>query len=298
MNLLFGFLATSGTSNEITTKEAITWIEKLIPALITLGKNLVFALIFIVIARRLIRWLKKILDRSFKRSSLDEGVSKFLLSLISVSLNILMVIVAINIIGIATGSLVALLGSAGLTLGLALQGSLQNFAGGVLILIMKPFRIGDYIIAGADEGTVTGIDIFYTKLLTIDNRKIVIPNGGLSNQSIINVTNEENRRLDLSIPIEYSANIKQVKELLFAIIMQYDSVLKEQPIDVFVSEFADSAILIGIRMWTKKEDYWQLKWALLEEIKERFDENHISIPFNQLDVTIRTDLSGSSNLIK
>ncbi|MSS62342.1 mechanosensitive ion channel family protein [Velocimicrobium porci] len=298
MNLLFGFLATSGTSNEITTKEAITWIEKLIPALITLGKNLVFALIFIVIARRLIRWLKKILDRSFKRSSLDEGVSKFLLSLISVSLNILMVIVAINIIGIATGSLVALLGSAGLTLGLALQGSLQNFAGGVLILIMKPFRIGDYIIAGADEGTVTGIDIFYTKLLTIDNRKIVIPNGGLSNQSIINVTNEENRRLDLSIPIEYSANIKQVKELLFAIIMQYDSVLKEQPIDVFVSEFADSAILIGVRMWTKKEDYWQLKWALLEEIKERFDENHISIPFNQLDVTIRTDLSGSSNLIK
>lgn len=298
MNLLFGFLATGGVSDEITTKEAITWIEKLIPSLVTFGKNLFFALIFIAVGRRLIRWFKKILDRSFKRSNLDEGVAKFLLSLISVSLNIVMIIVAINIIGIATGSLVALLGSAGLTVGLALQGSLQNFAGGVLILIMKPFRIGDYIIAGTDEGTVTGIDIFYTKLLTIDNRKIVIPNGGLSNQSIINVTNEENRRLDLSIPIEYSADIKKVKELLFSIIMKYDNVLKEQPIDVFVSEFADSAILIGVRVWTKKENYWQLKWALLEEIKEQFDANSISIPFNQLDVTIRTDLSAVSNKIK
>lgn len=290
MNLLFGLLTTGGT-DEITTKEAITWLEKLIPSLISLGKKLAIAIVFIIICRRLIHWLKKLLERSFKRSNLDEGVAKFLLSLISVSLNILMAIIAVNIIGIATGSLVALLGSAGLTVGLALQGSLQNFSGGVLILIMKPFRIGDYIIAGTDEGTVTGIDIFYTKLLTIDNKKVVIPNGGLSNQSIINVTNEENRRLDLIIPIEYSEEIKRVKEILLSIILQHESVLKEEPIDVFVNDFADSSILIGVRAWTKKEDYWPLKWALLEEIKDEFDKNNISIPFNQLDVRIKTDIS-------
>lgn len=286
MNLLFGLLTTNGV-DELTTKEAITWLEKLIPTLISLGKKLAIAILFIVICKRLIHWLKKMLERSFKRSNLDEGVAKFLLSLISVTLNILMVIVAVNIIGVATGSLVALLGSAGLTVGLALQGSLQNFSGGVLILIMKPFRIGDYIIAGADEGTVTGIDIFYTKLLTIDNKKIVIPNGGLSNQSIINVTNEENRRLDLVIPIEYSEEIKRVKELLYSIIQRHESVLKEEPIDIFVSEFADSSILIGVRVWTRKDDFWPLKWALLEEIKEQFDKNKISIPFNQLDVRIK-----------
>lgn len=288
MNLLFGLLTTNGV-DELTTKEAITWLEKLIPTLISLGKKLAIAILFIIICKRLIHWLKKMLERSFKRSNLDEGVAKFLLSLISVTLNILMVIVAVNIIGVATGSLVALLGSAGLTVGLALQGSLQNFSGGVLILIMKPFRIGDYIIAGADEGTVTGIDIFYTKLLTIDNKKIVIPNGGLSNQSIINVTNEENRRLDLVIPIEYSEEIKRVKELLYSIIQRHESVLKEEPIDIFVSEFADSSILIGVRVWTRKDDFWPLKWALLEEIKEQFDKNKISIPFNQLDVRIKAE---------
>lgn len=288
MNLLFGLLTTNGV-DELTTKEAITWLEKLIPTLISLGKKLAIAILFIVICKRLIHWLKKMLERSFKRSNLDEGVAKFLLSLISVTLNILMVIVAVNIIGVATGSLVALLGSAGLTVGLALQGSLQNFSGGVLILIMKPFRIGDYIIAGADEGTVTGIDIFYTKLLTIDNKKIVIPNGGLSNQSIINVTNEENRRLDLVIPIEYSEEIKRVKELLYSIIQRHESVLKEEPIDIFVSEFADSSVLIGVRVWTRKDDFWPLKWALLEEIKEQFDKNKISIPFNQLDVRIKAE---------
>lgn len=288
MNLLFGLLTTNGV-DELTTKEAITWLEKLIPTLISLGKKLAIAILFIVICKRLIHWLKKMLERSFKRSNVDEGVAKFLLSLISVPLNILMVIIAVNIIGVATGSLVALLGSAGLTVGLALQGSLQNFSGGVLILIMKPFRIGDYIIAGADEGTVTGIDIFYTKLLTIDNKKIVIPNGGLSNQSIINVTNEENRRLDLVIPIEYSEEIKRVKELLYSIIQRHESVLKEEPIDIFVSEFADSSVLIGVRVWTRKDDFWPLKWALLEEIKEQFDKNKISIPFNQLDVRIKAE---------
>lgn len=288
MNFLFGFLAIEGTA-EITTQKAISWFENVIPSLITFGKNLIFALIFIIISRRLIRWFKKVLERSFKRSNLDEGVAKFLLSLITISLNILMAVMAVNIIGIETGSLVAVVGSAGLTVGLALQGSLQNFAGGVLILIMKPFRIGDYIIAGGNEGTVTGIDIFYTKLVTVDNRKIVIPNGGLSNESIINVTNEENRRLDLLIPIEYSANVKEVKALLNSIVMKYDSVLKEQPVDIFVSEFADSAVLIGVRMWTRKEDYWQLKWTILEEIKEQFDEKQISIPFNQLDVRIKKE---------
>lgn len=269
--------------------EAVSWIQKLLPSVLLFGKKLLFALLFYWIGRRLIKWMKRILSRSFNRSNMDEGVAKFLLSMANISLHVVLIVVSISILGVETSSLAAVVGSAGLTLGLALQGSLSNFAGGVLILIMKPFRIGDYIKANGMEGTVTSIDIFYTRLLTVDNQKVVIPNGGLSNSDIVNVTNEEIRRLDLLIPISYQQDIKHIKKILGEVVDRQEFAIKEEPINIYVDSFMESSISIGIRIWTKKEDYWQLKWKLLEEIKEQFDANGISIPFQQMDVNIKSD---------
>lgn len=273
--------------SDVTAEEALNWISQLGPFVIELGKKLLAVIIFWLIARKFISWLKKILEKSFSRSELDEGVAKFLLSLTNISLNVLVVIVAVNMLGIATGSITAILGSLGVTLGLALQGSLSNLFGGVLILIMRPFKIGDYIIAGTDEGTVEGIDIFYTRLLTIDNRKIVIPNGGLSNQSIVNATNEEVRRLDIQIPIDYSENIGKVKDILWGLIKDDDMVLKTPEPLVVVSDLGAAAIIMEIRAWTKTDDYWPLKWKLLEEIKDEFDRNGIVIQVNQVEVKLK-----------
>ena len=272
---------------DITPQEAIGWLEELIPFLIGFGKKILAVLVFVFIARKLIVWLKKVLEKTFARSEVDEGVSKFLLSLTNISLNVVTVIVAVNMFGIATGSITAILGSLGVTLGLALQGSLSNLFGGILILIMKPFKMGDYIIAGTDEGTVEGIDVFYTKLLTIDNRKIVIPNGNLASQSIVNATNEEVRRLDIKIPINYSENIGRVKDILWNIVKEEEMVLKEPEALVVVGELGTSAIVMEIRTWTKTEDFWPLKWKLQERIKEEFDKHHIEIQVNQLEVILK-----------
>ena len=289
---ILGFALTDAVSTDvvINVKEVVAdWFGEFGKSAVSLGYKLIIAFIFFIIGKKLIKWVKKIINRSFERSSMDEGVHKFLISLIGISLNVLLIVAAISILGVQTTSLAAVIGSAGLTVGLALQGSLSNFAGGVLILIMKPFRMGDYIIANGVEGTVTSIDIIYTRLLTIDNRKVVIPNGGLANSNIVNVTNEEVRRLDLLIPVSYNCDIKQVKQILNNIVEKHELVLKEQPITIYVDSFMDSSISIGVRMWTEKENYWKLKWDLLEIIKETFDKKHISIPFNQLDVNIKTD---------
>ena len=272
---------------DITPQQAIGWLEELIPFLLGFGKKILAVLVFVFIARKLIVWLKKVLEKTFARSEVDEGVSKFLLSLTNISLNVVTVIVAVNMFGIATGSITAILGSLGVTLGLALQGSLSNLFGGILILIMKPFKMGDYIIAGTDEGTVEGIDVFYTKLLTIDNRKIVIPNGNLASQSIVNATNEEVRRLDIKIPINYSENIGRVKDILWNIVKDEEMVLKEPEALVVVGELGTSAIVMEIRTWTKTEDFWPLKWKLQERIKEEFDKHHIEIQVNQLEVILK-----------
>lgn len=182
----------------------------------------------------------------------------------------------------------ALVGSVGLTVGLALQGSLSNFAGGVLLLVLKPFIVGDYIVAQGLEGTVTKIDIFYTTVLTVDNRTIVLPNGTLSNGNIVNVTHEPTRRLDLIVPIGYEDDIRKVKALLLSIANHHtEQILQDHDVVVMVSDFGDDAVEIAFRVWVKKEDYWTTRSDLLEEIKYTFDEQHITIPFHQLDVFMK-----------
>ncbi len=269
--------------NQVTMEK---WLEQTIVLLTEFGKKIVIALLVFLVGKWLIKHLLNALKKSFARSSMEEGLSKFLLSFIKIALNVVLIFLAVSAFDITSASIMAVLGSAGLTVGLALQGSLSNFAGGVLILIMKPFQIGDYIVTGANEGTVTGIDIFYTHLLTIDNKRIVIPNGGLSNSSITNVTREPVRRIDLLIPISYGEDIDKVRAVIFALLEKEEMILPEYPKDVFVDSFANSSVSIGCRIWTATENYWKLKWKLLENIKKEFDRNNITIPFEQLDVTL------------
>lgn len=250
---------------------------------------LIKVLIIFFIGKKLILLLSKLLQKVFDRSKMDTGVAMFLHKTIKVALYVVLTLIIAESFGIKSNSFVAIVGSAGLAIGLAFQGSLANFAGGILILILKPFRVGDYIIAQGYEGTVTGIDIFYTKLTTVDNRSIVLPNGALSNCNLVNVTHEKVRRLDLVLSIDYSENIKKVKDILQALAEKHSMVINEEghEIQIYVNSFEASSVDMGLRVWCEKDNYWSLKWDLLEQIKYAFDENQIVIPFNQLDVNMK-----------
>jgi small conductance mechanosensitive channel len=188
--------------------------------------------------------------------------------------------------GLDTTSVAAALASCGVAVGLALQGSLSNFAGGVLILILKPFVVGDYIVEDnkGREGTVKEIQLFYTKLVTPDNKTVIIPNGSLANTSLTNVTAQDKRRLDFTVGISYDADMKKAKQLMEQLLHADESMLKEEGIQVFVDNLGDSAVVIGARGWVKKEDYWTAKWRITEQIKESFDANDIEIPYQQIVV--------------
>lgn len=257
------------------------------PGLLSFGYRLLIALIIILIGRRIIKSGRKVLQRTFERMELDLSLSKFLISVLDAIAYALVIFIAADKIGIPSASIIALIGSAGLAIGLSLQGSLANFAGGILILIMRPFVVGNYIICDKAEGTVHDIGLVYTTLMTVDNKKVTIPNGNLSNDTIINVTVQEKRRVDIRVGIGYFSDMKAAKAIIENIYRSHPLVLVEDGITVFVDELADSAVMIGGRGWTKTEDYWKAKWDITESIKERFDEAGIEIPFNQLDVNIK-----------
>lgn len=257
------------------------------PGLLSFGYRLLIALVIILIGMRIIKSGRKILQRTFQRMDLDLSLSKFLISVLDAIAYALVLFIAADKIGIPSASIIALIGSAGLAIGLSLQGSLANFAGGILILMMRPFVVGNYIICDKAEGTVHDIGLVYTTLMTVDNKKVTIPNGNLSNDTIINVTVQEKRRVDIRVGIGYSSDMKAAKAILEDIYRSHPLVLEEDGITIFVDELADSAVMIGGRGWTKTEDYWKARWDITESIKERFDEAGIEIPFNQMDVNIK-----------
>lgn len=259
------------------------------PKAIGIALKVIFAIILIVVGLKLIKWLVKVVKKAMERSRLEAGVVSFLSSLIKYALYFVLILLVLAQFGVTTGSVVAVLGSAGLTLGLALQGSLANFAGGVLILLLKPFVVGDYIVSGVEgkEGTVSGISIFYTKLLTIDNKVVQIPNGALSNATVTNVTQMPERMLDMVFNVSYDTNLDKVKTVLNKIVVEEHTILADRDVNIFVKELGESSINMGLRVWVKTEDYWNIKWRLTENVKKAFDENGISIPFPQLDVAIK-----------
>lgn len=283
------------TTQEVTdaTQEAVKQVNQLtqyvqdsIPELITFGLKVLAALVAFFVGRLVIRWIRKIVRRSFERSGADKGVEQFVDSLLKYGLYALLVFSLISSLGFDTTSVAAVLASGGVAIGLALQGSLSNFAGGVLILLLKPFVVGDYIIEDSNgkEGTVKEIQIFYTKLSTIDNKTIVIPNGMLTNNSITNATAKDERQLDLRVSISYDADIRQAKSVIENLLIKDECIIKNEQINVFVHELADSAVVLGIRAWVKNEEYWETRWRLLEEIKLLLDENGIEIPYPQMTV--------------
>lgn len=289
------------TTQEVTdaTQEAVKQVNQLtqyvqdsIPGLITFGLKVLAALVAFFIGRLVIRWIRKIVRRSFERSGADKGVEQFVDSLLKYGLYALLVFSLISSLGFDTTSVAAVLASGGVAIGLALQGSLSNFVGGVLILLLKPFVVGDYIIEDTNgkEGTVKEIQIFYTKLSTIDNKTIVIPNGMLTNNSITNATAKDERQLDLRVGISYDADIRQAKSVIENLLIKDECIIKNEQINVFVHELADSAVVLGIRAWVKNEEYWETRWRLLEEIKILLDENGIEIPYPQMAVHMKENV--------
>ncbi|MDO4167653.1 MAG: mechanosensitive ion channel [Eubacteriales bacterium] len=269
--------------------DAISLIERKLPVVADVAIHIVIAFIIYLVGKKLIHCLIGFLKKSFDRSNMEGGVANFLLSIIKFALYFVMLIIICQFLGLETSSVVAILGSAGLTVGLALQGSLANFAGGVLILLMKPFVVGDYIIVGDKEGTVISIDIIYTKLQMVDNKTVIMPNGKLADSDIINVTNQHKRRIDIEVGVDYSENIQRVREVLEDIIQNQEKILREEPMDIVVGALNSSSVDMVVHVWVEKEDYWSVRWAMLEEIKQKFDENGIIIPFNQLDVTLKNE---------
>ena len=289
------------TTQEVTdaTQEAVKQVNQLtqyvqdsIPGLITFGLKVLAALVAFFIGRLVIRWIRKIVRRSFERSGADKGVEQFVDSLLKYGLYALLVFSLISSLGFDTTSVAAVLASGGVAIGLALQGSLSNFAGGVLILLLKPFVVGDYIIEDTNgkEVTVKEIQIFYTKLSTIDNKTIVIPNGMLTNNSITNATAKDERQLDLRVSISYDADIRQAKNVIEELLEKDECIIKNEQINVFVHELADNAVVLGIRAWVKNEEYWTTRWRLLEEIKILLDENGIEIPYPQMAVHMKENV--------
>lgn len=263
-------------------------LDDIIGWLISKSGSVLVAILFIIIGLRLVSVFMKILRRSFERSKMESSVAGFLLSIIRVLCYTLVFITAAAIVGFEVTSFVTILGTASLAIGLALQGALSNLAGGVLILLLKPFELGDYIIENNknNEGTVISIDIFYTRLRTHDNKVVVIPNGILADNSLVNLTNETKRKVEIKIAIAYNSDIKRVKEIVYGLLNEDGRILDEESKDVFIDSFDDSGMTLGIRAWVRTEDYWSTTWDLREKVKTAFDEGQIEIPYNRLEVDL------------
>ena len=267
---------------------AYEYLGKSGTALLDFIGNLIVAVLILFIGLRISKYIVKICTKIFEQSKMDPMLQSFLISFLKIALKILIFIFAITKLEIAASSIIAVVGSAGLAVGLSLQGALSNIAGGVILLLIKPFQVGDYILedSSGKEGTVQAIGIMYTRLLSVDNKTIMIPNGSLSAASITNYTYQEKRKIDLRIGVGYHDDIRKVRETLFEVLHREPALLEDEPIQIFVSDYKDSCIEMGIRYFVKTEDYWPSRWRVLENIKYAFDENGISIPFNQLDVNI------------
>lgn len=267
-----------------------SYLNELPDKALRFGIRIVLAFLFFVIGVQIIKLIRMVVRRSLKRANADTGVMQFLDSFIKAALYILLVFMIASGFGLDAASVVALLGSAGVAIGLAIQGSLSNFAGGVLILLLKPFKVDDYIIIGdgVNQGTVKEIQLFYTKLATGDNHVLIIPNGTLSNSTIVNVSMLEDRRLDITVGIAYDADIRTAKEVLLKVLEQDEAVIREKDRLVFVSELADSSINLNLRCWCRNEDYWEAKWRITENVKYALDEAGIPIPFPQMDVHLNS----------
>lgn len=271
------------------------YLQQLPDKALRFGVRVLLALIFFLIGVQIIKLVRKIVRRSLKRGNADVGVMQFLDSFIKAVMYVLLLFMIASGFGLDAASVVALLGSAGVAIGLAVQGSLSNFAGGVLILLLKPFRVDDYIKVDNDghEGTVKEIQLFYTKLATPDNHVVIIPNGSLANSSILNMSMLEERRMDIIVGISYDADIRRAREAILKVLEEDEAVLKDKDYRVFVQELADSSVNLDVRCYAVNEEYWECKWRITEQIKYALDDAGVSIPYPQMDIHIERDCAAS-----
>ena len=252
----------------------------------SIGISLLMALAILIVGRQLVKLILRLITVALEKSKVEDTVRIFVTNLLNTLLMILVFIAAINQLGIETTSIIAVLGAAGLAIGLALQGSLSNFAAGILIVIYRPYKVGDYIEAGNHAGTVKDIQIFSTVLKTPDNKIVVVPNGSIMNGSIVNYSGQDKRRIDLIISCSYEDDIDKVRSVLEDILKKEKRVLKDPKPQIAVAELADSSVNFIFRPWVKRTDYLPVYYSLLEEVKKRFDKEGISIPYPQSDVHI------------
>lgn len=252
--------------------------------------KVILALVVYFIGTRLISWVCRMLRKQLVRFGTDEAAKSFLLSGIKIGLHLMLILTIAGNLGVDKTSVAALVGSAGVAISLALQGGLSNFAGGLIIMFLRPFSVGDYILVNGEqiEGSVEKIELYYTTLMTTDSRRIVIPNSVLTNESITNVTAMEKRRLEIKVGISYESDLLLAKKILQELIEQDPELLDREETQVFVAELGDSAVVVGFRAWVKTEEFWNTKWRMNEQIKLKFDENHIQIPYPQMDVHVKS----------
>ena len=265
--------------SEETIKQVSEWLWTFIPRIVT-------AILIFVIGLWVIKFVNRLVKKYFDRADYDLALERFLADLINWGLKIMLFVMVITQLGVQSSSLIAVLGAAGLAIGLALQGSLSNFAGGVLILAFKPFRIGDFIEAQGVMGTVKDISIFTTKILTSGNQLAILPNAKLSNDIIKNYNAEPIRKDILTIGISYDSDIKLAKEILLNLVTEQELVLKDPEPQIVVANLGDSSVDLSLRFWAKNEDFWEAHFYTLEEAKLRLEAQGISIPFPMREVHV------------
>lgn len=278
-------------AEKISSTPADVLIEDLLNKAVTFGLKVLAAILIYLLGAWMIRKIKRILKRLFERRNTDPAIASFVQSILSIAMTIMLIIITVGALGVDTTSLAALLAGGGMAIGMALNGTVQNFAGGIMILAFRPFQSGDYIQFEEFEGTVSEVNIVSTKLTTTDNRTIIIPNGALSNGTINNFTHNKIRRVEWLIDIEYGSDVEKTKELLKSMLDAEVRILHKHegaPADPFIGlqALASSSIQIVAKVWVSKEDYWPVKFDINERIYKEFPKNGINFPYQKIDVTI------------
>ncbi len=262
-------------------------LDKVVDWCTTTGIKVLISLIIWFISWRIINIITKKIYKHLQKRKTDATLSKVLCNVARIALKIIVVIGIIGYVGIETASISAVVASAGVGLSLAVQGTLANFAGGVIIIVMRPFKLGDFITSNDQSGTVEDIKLFYTQIVSPDNKVIYIPNAQLANNVIVNISVKETRRVEVIMPISYSADVELAKRVIKEVALRNSLILQNPAPFAEVAEYGDSSINIKVRVWCKNADYWNVNWYLLSEIKTEFDNNNIEIPFTQIDVNIK-----------
>ncbi len=274
---------------EVMLKKTIDYLSGHLPGFAELIVKIVICALIYVIGKKLIAKLVRVVRAMLDKSHVSPGAATFVVSMLKIIHYLTLILGIAMQCGLKESSVAALVASGGVAIGLALQGGLSNLAGGFLILLFQPFQIGDYILTQGQEGTVQKIEILYTTLHTIDNRKVIVPNGNLANNVIVNVTAADRRKLEITVGISYEDSIQTAKAVLQRLLTEHPLVLHDQEAQVFVAELGESSVVLGVRCWVKTDQYFPVLWQLNERIKEAFDEAGIHIPYPQMDVHMKQE---------